>query len=71
MMDRVDFSTFVEDHRRALESEAAAERLTRHRAARSRAAGWLRGLADRIDPIPASPGPLIPRPRPLHARSRP
>ena len=70
-MDRVDLSPFVQDRRRARESEAAAERMTRHRAARSRAAGWLRGLADRLDPIPASPGPLTRRPRPLHARSRP
>ena len=68
MMDPVDLSSFVQDHRQALEREAAAERLTRHRAARSVAAAWLRSLADRLEPLPAPPGPLAPRP--VHARGR-
>jgi hypothetical protein len=69
-MDPIDLSQFVADRRRLLETEAAAERLRRAGHSRRLLAAWLRGLADRLDPVP-SLGPVTLGARAAHAKSRP
>jgi hypothetical protein len=69
-MDPIDLSRFVDDRRRLLEAEAAAERLRCGPHPRHLLAAWLRGLADRIDPLPSVAPPAL-GPRAAHAKSRP
>jgi hypothetical protein len=69
-MDPIDLSRFVDDRRRLLETEAAAERLRCGPHPRHLLAAWLRGLADRLDPVPPVAPPVLGS-RAAAAKSRP